>query len=40
MFENKYFTVAGVISLVLLLAVVLFQYSELDRYGIIETWTK
>lgn len=38
MFENKFFSAAAIISFVLLVAVVFFQYSELDRYGIIQQW--
>lgn len=36
MFENKYFTVAAVISVLLLVAVVSFQYVELQKYGVVE----
>lgn len=36
MFENKLFTASAVVSLVLLAAIVFFQYTELDRYGIID----
>ncbi|MGN0849909.1 MAG: hypothetical protein ACI4OV_09490 [Victivallaceae bacterium] len=36
MFENKYFTVAAVVSVLLLVAVVSFQYMELQKYGVVE----
>ncbi len=40
MFESKYFSIAAVVSFVLLVAIVFFQYSELDRYGIIDQLMK
>ena len=36
MFENKFFTVMMVISFVLLVVVVAFQYMELDKLGTLQ----